>query len=670
MASSQPPSRDGRAAFVLAAFLAINPAIVFLLTRSVVLAVVLPLCAALILFASVRRYGSRLPTVYATNIIALIGLSCYAEVVFTTAFPDYVIDELYTLRRGYYFNRPNLTSRLESKEFSVDYLTNNDGFRIGRSQQTGVSFDSVDWLFIGDSFTQAAQVNFDDMFTSLLYRTSPDRIIANVGVSGFGLPEELALYKDLGRRLRPKTVFLQLSAFNDFVNVREHRMSAAAFLSNHSAFARFLLQNLTYKNPAALPLGRWTEPFHPTQQENTDFNVFYKHSSENKDTDLRAFAEYLRAFAEAVASDGARLVIVLLPTKEQISYRYLKEVVDAFGLDVSLLDFERPARLVRSVAAPLGLSVLDLSLEFGRAEEDPFLVYDEHMSPAGHRILANAIAAHVGEVMRTRPEVLSAEYAGDRYPSPTRDGRIVYQSLAGGSMELFVTDQSFASIRQLTVDDVSQSHPVMSSDGLRLAFTEGDQERGDTHVILSDSSAALREQVTAGSMQFGAIPDFSPDGSLLAYAGWSRQPGSVALPRIVVRDLRTGASRFVTPEGSETWRPVFSPDGEHIVYIMRVDGQFDLFVTDLQSPGATRRLTSTPYDEWDPRFSPTGDHVVYSARKNGNWDLFLLKSDSTQQLTQTLGDEWDPSFSSDGKSLLYAGEFGIYRGIYRMKLPF
>lgn len=671
---SRADTKAGRqlpASLLLGALLAINPPIVFLATRVWWAAVLAPLTALIIVLVAYRRFGWRLPTAYAINGVWLVGLFLYAEAVFTHGFSDYIVEDLYDLRRGYYFNKPNLTSRFDGKEFSVSYLTNDDGFRIGYSQYTDVTYRSVDWIFIGDSFTQAAQVEFEDLFTTLLYRRFPDRTIANLGVSGFGLPQELALYRDMGVALDPDVVFLQISPFNDFMNVQESRVGVSEMLAHRSNFARFVLQDFLYQNPAELPLGRWTEPFYPTVEGNRDFNVFYRESSARKDADLAAFARYFAEFAEAVRADGRELVVLLLPTKEQIRPHYLLEVVDAFDLPLEQLDLEAPQRLVEHLADSLEVRVIDLWGVFESSPEDPYFVYDEHLSRAGHQIIADAIAATLG-THQGGPTMVSTEFAGDRYPVVVGDSVLYFQSPAGGSIELFRSGLELQELERLTVNDVDELHPAVSPGGDELAFTEGNQESGMTEVVLSDRDGLVRQVITLGEDEFGAIPNFDPTGRRLAFAGWGRDgAGEFTNPRIMIRDLENGTTALLTDGSNEAWRPVFSPDGSKLALIHRRSGQFDVQVVDLVT-NEVQWITDTPYDEWDPSFAPDGRSVIYSARRDMNWDLFLYALDSgeTERLTASKGDEWDPVIVhlAEGRVAYYAGEFGIFRGIYRMLL--
>ena len=84
------------------------------------------------------------------------------------------------------------------------------------------SINICDWLFIGESFTQGAQVDYRQMFTSLLYRHFSNKVIVNAGISDAGLYEELNYYKSMGQKLRPKRFFLQIGVFNDFKDKNDY----------------------------------------------------------------------------------------------------------------------------------------------------------------------------------------------------------------------------------------------------------------------------------------------------------------------------------------------------------------------------------------------------------------------------------------------------------------
>jgi Tol biopolymer transport system component len=653
---------------MLVSFILANPAILYILTKSLLITVLFPLCVAIVILWMWSNTKSRLAKIYALNLVAIVSVFVHAETVFRTCFGNYIIEDLYTIKDGYYFNKPNLRRHFSDREYSADYFTNCQGYRIGASQDPQKTLEKADWLFIGDSFTQGAQVEFEDLYTTQLYKSHPNKIIANVGMSGAGIIEEYNHYINSGRYLGASTVFLQICSFNDFMNVRPAKKVLTDYLMHYSDFLRFLLQGLKYQNTAELPLGRWAEPFSPDVKTNRDYNIFFKEDSPAKTHDLQEFNRYLGLFAGEVRRHGGRLIVFLIPTKEQVRLDWFEEVISKFHINPSELDMRRPNRFMRELAQQYSLEFVDLLEPFLRSQAHLFYQYDEHLTAQGHRLISEELTKVLP--VQYAPTLLSSGFAGDRYPRYSKDGNyITFQSPRDGNIELFLADAEFRNVKRLTANNISEFHPILSPDNQAIAFTEGDPATLWTRVIIGNmGNLSDRKTITDGD-SFGAIPDFSPDGRVLVCAEWHCEKTNCSNPQIVMHDLTTNERRYINDSNHESWRPVFSPDGKFLAYIGKLENQFDLFLRNLES-AREDRLTKTPFDEWDPEFSPDGKFLVYSAKVNDNWDLFLFEIQNHQvtRLTSTKGDEWDASFSPEGNKIIYAGIFGLIEGVYRMDL--
>ena len=101
---------------------------------------------------------------------------------------------------------------------------------------------------------------------------------------------------------------------------------------------------------------------------------------------------------------------------------------------------------------------------------------------------------------------------------------------------------------------------------------------------------------------------FSPDGSKVAFERKNKISGDTNL-YIFDRDSKT-EDKVKTPDG-RSFDPVWSPDGESIVYTHRVPGDdYDLYKTDLASSEITQ-LTERDGNEYAPVFSPDGNQIAY-----------------------------------------------------------
>jgi hypothetical protein len=184
-----------------------NPITLSILLKSFVWGVSISILVILLELLICRTKSLRLK-VWAFNIAALLSIAYHAELLFVVFGGDKNIPNLYELHDKFFFNKPYLEQHFSTEEYVSNYRTNCEGIRIDELTNPDDSIKACDWLFIGDSFTQGAQVNYNQLFTSLIYKDFPDKVIVNAGISGAGLYEELNFYKVIGQKLHPKKVFL------------------------------------------------------------------------------------------------------------------------------------------------------------------------------------------------------------------------------------------------------------------------------------------------------------------------------------------------------------------------------------------------------------------------------------------------------------------------------
>ena len=618
-------------------------------------------CVLLIAFAIYPLNQYRLK-IWLFNICTIASVLFHAEIIFSMVYADKVTPNLYELCGKYYFNKPYLSQKFHDPEFVSTYKTNSQGYRIDELTQPDLVVSKCDWLFIGDSFTQGAQVNYSELFSTLMYRTNPDKVIVNAGISGAGLYDELNYFKSKGIKLNPEVVFLQVGSFNDFMNVNEHRISFQDYLMEWSSLYREL--DFQMYNAEEFPLGRWTEPFFPDKEDNVTSNIFYKESCDLKEKDKRSFAECIKEFKKEVEGCGGRLVLFLIPSKEQTLPTLLHEVLSAYNISESEIDLGIPGKLCKKVAEDYGIQFIDMTEDFVNSENSPFYAHDEHMNFYGHQLVASRLDK---ELKRARvPEYMSFGNHHERYPSLYFDGSLVYQS----------RDEDFYYIRSLNLNNGHITelrkgcselvHPIFSKDKRYLVFTEGDQEHSETDVMLYDFiTKNLKKLNQNGS--YGAIPMFSSDGSMVAYPEWDN--GSWRT-RIKVYHVETGMHESFS-DGAECWRPIFAEHDNKILYIQKKTPASKFVIKEYnREHNKSRTILSLPYEIWDITLSPSGRLLAYAGNKDGNWDIFLydMQTKQTTQLTKTIGDEWDPCFGLGDDELWYAGVFGFNNGIYRMSI--
>lgn len=639
-----------------------NPVVLLILFKSYWISLLVPFVIAFGGYYVCKIKNLRW-VVWLFNIFAIIGISLNAELVFRSLYANKGVPNIYEARGKYYFNKPYLNQKFDDEEFNSHYLTNCQGYRIDRLSNASDSITQCDWLFLGDSFTQGAQVNYDEMFSSLLYQDFPDKVIVNAGMSGAGLYESLNYLRDEGVNLHPKRIILQIGAFNDFYNIREREAGWSEYLMEHSELFRYIQYNLI-DNPV-LPLGRWTEPFFDNNEENSKYNIFFKESSPEKESDKVAFANVLSQFKKETDKINAELVVILIPSKEQASDEMLTEVCNRFNIKSAELDMTMTNRLTSETCNSLGIRFIDLYDSFKHSERFPFFQRDEHLNSDGHKLIASELRlAFNGE--KTKYEVFSLGNKNERYPTFYDDGMsVLFQSQDEDTY--FIKSSNLIHSREDIVWSSSKEliHPMISKNGKLLAFTQGNQDTGETDVILYNRDTGTDLRVNPVEYR-GAIPTFSNDSRFIVYPKWKDNEN----PVVCVYDIEKKREIIsIGNKNTECWRPIFSPDDSSIYYIrMESDGLFGIRRFDIASK-ENEQVLKTGYNIWDIAISPNGEKIAFAGNKDGNWDLFLLDiaSKMVSQLTNTIGNEWDPVFYSNDE-IWFAGEFGTNNGIYYLHL--
>lgn len=200
---------------------------------------------------------------------------------------------------------------------------------------------------------------------------------------------------------------------------------------------------------------------------------------------------------------------------------------------------------------------------------------------------------------------------------------VVRKSSAGGEEELVLDG-----LRAKSSDGFHQvwwySGPAQDPGGGRIAVIAAAQEASaDLHVVTLPASGTGRPAVLALSQGAElADPAWSPDGTLIATTTYN-----TSVPGILIWDAgRSGvAERLELPEG-EAYRPSFSPDGEWIIYTLRVDGRNDLHAFEIET-GEDVALTNDGRS-WNGVVSPDGDWVAFLRERDGNVDLYAMEVDA------------------------------------------
>jgi hypothetical protein len=245
--------------------------------------------------------------------------------------------------------------------------------------------DDADVIALGDSHVFGYGVDPPVAFWS---RTGPMRI-KPVGAPGYNMAQELLLLRELGPRLRGKTVAWFVYPGNDlfdnlspqidgyrapFVRRRpedgaweivDRHVSAAPWTASRGRRGRFHLPVLAALH-APTPLAERAQ----------------------------GAAAYLLAEGRHLCETaGARLVVVVIPVPLTLSPRGIA-LLEQHADPGTRIDPGRPERGLAGSCEVLGVPCLRLSAHLERADYKPV---DDHWTPRGHRRVARALAGFVSE---------------------------------------------------------------------------------------------------------------------------------------------------------------------------------------------------------------------------------------------------------------------------------
>ncbi len=197
------------------------------------------------------------------------------------------------------------------------------------------------------------------------------------------------------------------------------------------------------------------------------------------------------------------------------------------------------------------------------------------------------------------------------------------------------------------------SHPEWSPDGTQIAYTGWSEEtRQDIYIASKDGSAI--QQITFDASDDNH-PFWSPDGRSLGFSSKRIDGQNSFIFTVSIDDKEI---KQVSPDTVGVQAGDWSPDGHKIVFdgifTTNIEGNF-LGLTDLRTNETEFFLVDATYEGW-PKFSPDGARVAFESLDEVSLDYNIWTANTDggnlAQIT-TDGGEY-PSWSPDGEWILYS----------------
>ena len=253
-------------------------------------------------------------------------------------------------------------------------------------------------------------------------------------------------------------------------------------------------------------------------------------------------------------------------------------------------------------------------------------------APRGRRLATAAVLAlTLAGCHGQHPTTRTATATTTTLPAATGlTGRIAYNGVDG---DLWVMHADGSHRRQLTQSGAgSDFDPSWSPDGRRIVFrTSRGRHLPDPaglgldgiFVVNADGSGQTPIHPRTG----GLFPDWSPDGSRIAFSG-VLHPGDRQDHLFV---MRPDGSHLEVLNGSRAAECAeWSPDASKLMFCSHWGAGWDVGVMDADGTNP-RRLTDAPGNDYPGAWSPDGRRIAFSSDRQGQGEVWVMDADGTHQ---------------------------------------
>lgn len=285
-------------------------------------------------------------------------------------------------------------------------------------------------LVLGDSFAEAVQVPLAESFPKMVesalasnqsFRSFSIEVI-NAGTSGYGTDNELLFFRAEGIKYSPDLVLLEFCICNDVrnnwfelenIDVGEFRKPYFTLGSDGLTLNRFPFEReATPFTPIKSWLNRHVRlyPFLREARDRLlmsrlggaasgiplDYRVYLKDYPQQWEVAWSVTRGLMKELKREVAASGARLFVMIVPTRFQVRSEDWAQVMTIYSdMQSKEWDLEKPNRLLRRILEEEGVAYVDLLQPFQayarKSENSPYLVSDGHWNAAGHRLASQIL---------------------------------------------------------------------------------------------------------------------------------------------------------------------------------------------------------------------------------------------------------------------------------------
>jgi len=258
------------------------------------------------------------------------------------------------------------------------------------------------------------------------------------------------------------------------------------------------------------------------------------------------------------------------------------------------------------------------------------------------------------------------------HPRWSPDGRFIglnsSQGTTGGAIgNAFVVEAQSKAIRQFSfASKFGVGSALVWITPEEFLYFQSESVAGNG--VSVSSSRAFRQNIRGGQAQplFWAptapqCVDLLPDGRVI-FDGMS---GRQNLREYALTGKRP--PRWLTRGNINDRQPVFSADGDWVVFSSNRSGNLDLWMVSTRT-GAIKSITEDAAEDWDPGFTPDGRHLLWSSNRSGAFEIWTAALDGTgaRQVSQDGEDAENPTGTRDGKWVVFTSANRTKQGLWKI----
>lgn len=188
-------------------------------------------------------------------------------------------------------------------------------------------------------------------------------------------------------------------------------------------------------------------------------------------------------------------------------------------------------------------------------------------------------------------------------PNGSEQDELAFSKELLGNADIYRASATGQDELRLTTALGPDTKPTWSPDGSRIAFRTGREGQDEIYVMNADGTCERNLTVSPSDDR---SPAWSPDGCQIAFDHFFNPE----FQDVAVIDPRGGPLRRVSSHSGEY--PAWSPDGQRIAFASARDGDYDIYIIDIDGKNERKVANLAGYQMY-PAWSPDGEWLAYQS---------------------------------------------------------